>query len=189
MSSSFDLENDEVSAEEAEILAYLLQQEGQQANVAPRIKPREASQVPLLSFAQERLWLLDRLEPGNAFYNVPLVLSLRGRLQVSALLDSLQLILSRHDCLRTRFILQEDTPVQVVDAGADFELRQQDISNSPRAKQSQALADLIRAEESRPFDLQHVSNLSFGATKNEAGVAVYIDDVRLETSTEGCSRG
>ncbi len=49
--------------------------------------------------------------------------------------------------------------------------------------------ELPDATSERPFDLQHVSNLSFGATKNEAGVAVYIDDVRLETSTEGCSRG
>ena len=116
------MDTSNVSAEELEILAYLMKKERQSQSTAQQIKPRQSSDAALLSFAQERLWLLDQLEPGNSFYNIPLVLSLQGQLDVSALLNSLKLIVSRHDTLRTRFVMQQDQPVQLVDHDAVFEM-------------------------------------------------------------------
>ncbi|HEV7517839.1 MAG TPA: condensation domain-containing protein, partial [Thermoanaerobaculia bacterium] len=73
--------------------------------IAPSIvaAPRTGSDLPL-SFAQERLWFLDRLQPGSAAYNLPTALRLRGRLDVPALARTLTEIVGRHEVLRTTFV-------------------------------------------------------------------------------------
>jgi amino acid adenylation domain-containing protein len=70
--------------------------------------------VAPISHAQRRLWFLDRLEPGNAVYHIPVAVRLRGRLDVGALADVLRLIEARHDSLRTTFAVEAGEPVQVV---------------------------------------------------------------------------
>jgi hypothetical protein len=67
-----------------------------------------------LSFAQQRLWFLDQLVPGNAFYNVDLAMRVPGALNVPALEQSLNEIVRRHDALRTTFKAVEGQAVQVV---------------------------------------------------------------------------
>ena len=56
-----------------------------------------------LSFAQQRLWFLDRLEPGSSFYNIPVAIRLKGKLNVAALKRAFQALLERHEILRTTF--------------------------------------------------------------------------------------
>ena len=56
-----------------------------------------------LSYAQQRLWFLDQLEPNSPFYNISLALHLAGNLQVDVLKQSLQEIIQRHESLRTNF--------------------------------------------------------------------------------------
>ncbi|MCP4768925.1 MAG: AMP-binding protein, partial [Gammaproteobacteria bacterium] len=139
-------------AELAPVVEILLvQSDGAEAEVIP-VVDREGD-LPL-SFAQERLWFLDQLEPGNAFYNMPLVVGLQGKLDVASLLASLKLIVSRHDSLRTHFVMHAGGPVQLVDETAGFEMLKQDISTVPEVDREQALADLIRAEALQPFDLE-----------------------------------
>ena len=65
---------------------------------------------PPLSFAQERLWFLDRLEPGSALYNLPAAVELRGRLSVPALAASLAAIAARHEILRTSYVERDGQP-------------------------------------------------------------------------------
>ena len=68
-----------------------------------------------LSFAQQRLWFLDQMNPGAPVYNVPLAVRLTGALDVAALEQSLQAVVRRHDTLRTTFAPgNEGTPVQIV---------------------------------------------------------------------------
>ena len=69
-----------------------------------------------LSFAQQRLWFLDRWEPGSALYNVPVALRLRGALDVGALERSLSEIVRRHEALRTTFCEAEGGAVQRIAA-------------------------------------------------------------------------
>src|SRR5580700_2294392 len=76
-----------------------------------------------LSFAQQRLWFLDRLVPDSALYNVPLAARLLGALNVPALEKALQKIVARHETLRTRFETRGDTPEQVTSNSVDFQLR------------------------------------------------------------------
>jgi hypothetical protein len=80
-----------------------------------RIKPRaHGSNSSSLSFAQQRLWLIDQLEPGNAMYNSPVALRLTGCLNVAALERTLSEIVRRHEVLRTTFSLIDDRPSQVI---------------------------------------------------------------------------
>lgn len=60
------------------------------------------SRIPL-SYAQQRLWLLDRIEPGNVAYNVPIAVRIKGELQVGALQQAISDVINRHESLRTCF--------------------------------------------------------------------------------------
>jgi amino acid adenylation domain-containing protein/FkbH-like protein len=100
-----------------------------------------------LSFAQQRLWFLNQLEPDSPLYNVPLVARLLGTLNVPALEQALQSIVARHEALRTRFECQQETPVQVVSARVEFKLRVVAAANPPEAD------GWIRDELQRPFNL------------------------------------
>ena len=80
--------------------------------------PRRKSDGPVpASFAQERLWFIDQLEPGSPVYNIPMVLRLAGKLDVEALEQSLNEIVRRHESLRTAFLSVDGKPLQALDAG------------------------------------------------------------------------
>src|SRR5205085_7933576 len=82
-----------------------------------------ADEVVPLSFAQQRLWFLDRLDPGSATYSVPTAVRLSGPLDVEALAASLQQVVDRHEALRTTFHVQNGEPVQRVAADLAVELK------------------------------------------------------------------
>ncbi|HEX2189683.1 MAG TPA: amino acid adenylation domain-containing protein, partial [Longimicrobiaceae bacterium] len=97
---------------------------GAGAGVAPPIGRAPRDEPLPLSFAQQRLWLVDRLEPGGSAYNVPSALRLRGELDTAALRASLDALVERHETLRTTFAEQGGVPVQVVHAPAPLALAQ-----------------------------------------------------------------
>ncbi|MES2936776.1 MAG: non-ribosomal peptide synthase/polyketide synthase [Pseudomonadota bacterium] len=100
-----------------------------------------------LSFAQQRLWFLDQYEPGDAAYNIPIAVRLRGRLDRDALRDALNGVVARHDALRTRFGKDDGgEPRQIVDARLHLDLPLQDIGQADAA-------DAMQAEARAPFDL------------------------------------
>ena len=80
----------------------------------PPIVPEPRAADPPLSFAQQRLWFLDRMEPGTPLYNIPAAIEVRGRLDVAALAASLNEIVRRHEVLRTTFELRGGQPMQVI---------------------------------------------------------------------------
>jgi hypothetical protein len=91
--------------------------------LAPRHRP-----LPL-SFAQQRLWFLGQLEPNSPAYNIPLALRLIGDLNISALQQTLNEVIRRHETLRTRFALMDAQPVQVGAPELRIELPVIDLSN------------------------------------------------------------
>src|SRR6266566_8110990 len=113
--------------------------------------PRPDGPVPL-SFAQQRLWFLDQLEPGSAEYNVPLPMPWRGDLDVAALSAALSAITARHEVLRTRLVAGEDgVPYQVIDPPGPFRLPVANVSGA--ADPRRAAGALLAADAVAPFDL------------------------------------
>ncbi|HVS01000.1 MAG TPA: non-ribosomal peptide synthase/polyketide synthase, partial [Thermoanaerobaculia bacterium] len=111
----------------------------------PLVKADRQGPLPL-SFAQERLWFIDQLEPGDASYNIPLAVKLTGRLDVPALAAALTGIVRRHESLRTRF---GSEPFQTVEPAGPLALPVVDLSGRPE----EAL-HLAAEEARRPFDLR-----------------------------------
>ncbi|HKV06814.1 MAG TPA: amino acid adenylation domain-containing protein [Thermoanaerobaculia bacterium] len=124
---------------------------------APPLVPRPRSGDTPLSFAQERLWFLDRLQPESPLYNLPLALELRGALSLPFLAASLEGIAARHEALRTTFRLVEDAagsrPVQVIAPALGLTPLRVDLDGLPAALRSAEVLRLAREEASRPFDL------------------------------------
>ncbi|HLE84915.1 MAG TPA: amino acid adenylation domain-containing protein, partial [Thermoanaerobaculia bacterium] len=106
-----------------------------------------------LSFAQERLWFLDRYEPGSPVYNVPMVLALAGPLDAPALGASLGAIVRRHEVLRTTYEPGSDGPRQVVHPEAGAGLPVVDLSGLPAPARERAAESAAAVLARRPFDL------------------------------------
>ena len=97
-----------LSAAKRELLERRLRGLAADAPEAQGVTRRAESNHPVaLSFAQERLWFLDRLEPGTAAYNIPLAVRLTGRLDTEVLRRCFAEIVRRHEVLRTRIIVRD----------------------------------------------------------------------------------
>ncbi|HEY0783876.1 MAG TPA: condensation domain-containing protein, partial [Thermoanaerobaculia bacterium] len=105
------------------------------------------------SFAQQRLWFLDRLEPGSALYNIPAALAVRGALDVPALARVLTEIGRRHETLRTVFVEEGGEPRQLVRPPAPVAVPLVDLAALPAARRFAEARALADAEAGRPFDL------------------------------------
>ena len=106
-----------------------------------------------LSFAQERLWFIDRLEGGSAPYNIPDALRLTGALDVDALERSLGEIVRRHESLRTVFAEVDGGAVQVIAPFAGFALPVDDLSGLDEPAREAEVRRRAREDAARPFDL------------------------------------
>ncbi|MBV9108002.1 MAG: amino acid adenylation domain-containing protein, partial [Gemmatimonadetes bacterium] len=120
---------------------------------APPVVPVERGGPLPLSFAQQRLWFLDQLQPGSAAYNVAHALRLRGRLDVRALERSVAALVRRHEVLRTRFPSVDGNAVQVVEPAGPIAIRRVDLSEMEAAEREAELRSLAAAEARAPFDL------------------------------------
>ncbi|MFP2911744.1 condensation domain-containing protein, partial [Pyxidicoccus sp. 3LFB2] len=120
---------------------------------APAIVPVPRGGPLPVSFAQQRLWFLDQYQPGSAVYNMPAALRLEGALEVDTLKRGFDLLVRRHESLRTTFAVQDGEPVQVIHPAADFSLPVVDLSAlAPELREAEAHR-LIGMEVLRPFDL------------------------------------
>ena len=122
------------------------------ANGAASLDAAQRNDFPC-SVAQERFWLLDRLDPGNSAYNVAVRWRLEGRVATDLLERSWLKIIERHEVLRTVFLETDGVPIQRVMPRAPFRLNEIDLSNLS-AELQQTEADRIGVIEARaPFDL------------------------------------
>ncbi len=121
--------------------------------LTPALAPVPRAGDLLLSFAQQRLWFLDQLEPGSLFNNIPTAIRLSGALDITALSRALDEIVRRHEVLRTTFSTAGGKPIQVIHPAAGVPLPVDDLSDLPADAQEDALRRHVQAEASRPFDL------------------------------------
>lgn len=144
----------DLSAKQRELLDLLLQEQGLAASEREEIPRRAIGAAAPLSFAQQRLWYLDQLEP-NSLYNVCRAFRLRGALDVEALSKALNIIVSRHEVLRTTFSAENGLPLQHIRQNRQADLRLVDLSHVPVEVQDQELDRLIIEENGRAFDLSN----------------------------------
>src|SRR4051794_5345699 len=141
----------DLTPEQRKLLALRLRMQKAKES-APAAGQREGGVFPL-SFAQMRMWLLDRLEPGATAYNLAFSWRLRGPLDAAALERALAGIVCRHETLRTRIEPRDGEPVQVVDpfAGWTLPVVHHPIPDADREAEYQRLAT---EEMARPMDLE-----------------------------------
>ena len=114
------------------------------------------SNIPL-SFAQERLWFLEQLEPGNIAYLIPFAVKITGKLDVKAIEESLNSIIERHQSIRTRFVKVDNNPVQFIETKFHLNLNVEDYSESlakhAQQQKTNFLQQVVTEEASTGFDL------------------------------------
>jgi amino acid adenylation domain-containing protein len=113
-------------------------------------------QLPRLSFAQQRLWVLDRLEPGNPFYNISAPAELEGPLEVATLARAFAEMARRHESLRTTFGERDGVPYQVIAPPPDpagWPLAVVDLADLPQAVARREAERLALAEARTSMDL------------------------------------
>jgi hypothetical protein len=114
---------------------------------------RLASQLIPLSFAQQRMWFLDQLEPGSSAYNTPVIYKLKGRLDLPAFEASLNEIMKRHEALRTIFMVLKDEPFQIILPPHALPLRLADIRRLPEEVREIEAERLSAGESQVSFDM------------------------------------
>ncbi len=123
------------------------------ASQLPPVVPVERDGPLPLSFAQERLWFLDRMQPGTATYNMPAALRLAGTLDAPALERALGEVVRRHEALRTVFADGDGGPVQTIAPFGGFTLPAEDLTALPGEAREAAARQRMADEAGRPFDL------------------------------------
>ena len=127
--------------EQQKELARRLQDDGGQFNVFP------------LSFAQQRLWFIDQLRPGDFVYNISTAFRLAGSLDIEILERSLNEIVRRHEALRTTFASVAGQPVQVIAPTLRLHMPIVDLARVPTVERGSALRQFAQDQARRPFDL------------------------------------
>ena len=139
----------------ADVAQYIekARQQEQESSTPPMASVARGEALPL-SFAQQRLWFLDQLEPGQASYNIPTTIRLQGILAARALEWSLQEVVRRHEILRTTFVLQDGQPVQQIHPVSRVAVAWVDLTALPEDSRTQEVQQLARQEAQRPFNLE-----------------------------------
>ena len=150
---------DKTSATEArnfcsELVEYVSRAVSDPSRALPDVLPLalQSDDIRQLSFAQERMWTIEQMEPGTTQYVVRFAFEVNGALNIDALDRAFSTVIARHDVLRSRFSKLAGAPQLVIDPPWDFRLATHDLGDGPAEAKDQQLHDLIE-EMSGPFDL------------------------------------
>ncbi len=116
---------------------------------------RDAEQEYKLSFAQQRFWFLDRLEPGNPSLHIPAAIHIQGELHIHLMRQAFDLLAQRHESLRSYFVIDAQQKVrQRIEPAVKWRLQEDyDLSHLSPAEQQQRIDEIMQQEALRPFDL------------------------------------
>lgn len=139
-----------------------------------------------LSFAQERMWFLNQLEPDNPFYNVPIALKIKGPLNINVLEQSLDELIKRHEALRTTFVNVEGKSMQVIAPAFSVPLQIKDLQDLSKEEQLQEAQRLATDEARHLFNLERdhllrVTLIKLGKEKTDNGKSCKDEHVLLLT--------
>jgi amino acid adenylation domain-containing protein len=151
--------------------------------------PRAARDTHIpASFAQQRLWFIDRLEPGNVAYNCPIAVRLSGTLDVAALEDALNDVVRRQEALRTTFDTVDGEVVQVVRPALTLELPVTDLADLDPAEREERVAGAIADDLHTAFDLVRGPLIRVRLLRLAAAEHVFLYDVH-HIANDGWSVG
>ena len=144
----------QLQARKPEIIAFL-----QQANLVNQKKVTSIPSTPRtdklpLSFAQQRLWFLEQLQPGSSTYHIPTAVRLTGFLNVQVLEQVLNTIIERHEILRTNFQTVEEELFQVIASSREFVLNPINLRQLEKEEQETKVKQIAIEEAQKPFDLE-----------------------------------
>ena len=131
---------------------------GMQGLQSPPMRTISRDGELVLSFAQQRMWFLDQLEPNTPLYNIPDAVRFTGPLNIRALERSVNAIIQRHEALRTVFVTEDGKPRQVISprpasAPRPMEFPIVDLQDIPASERERRAHQLIQDEAQQPFDL------------------------------------
>ncbi|NEO70943.1 condensation domain-containing protein, partial [Moorena sp. SIO3H5] len=148
-----DLKQDLVERK-TEILEFLREVQTSQESVASSIQAISREEAIPLSYAQQRLWFIEKMALSSNAYNMPLTLHLVGKLDYVALQKSLNQIIARHETLRTTFSEINGTPLQIIKPSFELELPKKDLSELTPSEATSKLQQLLQQENELSFNLE-----------------------------------
>ncbi|AVH62573.1 non-ribosomal peptide synthetase [Nostoc sp. 'Peltigera membranacea cyanobiont' N6] len=157
-------------------------------NQAPALIPVSRNEHLPLSFSQERLWFLYQLQQDSSTYNVSLAFRLQGLLNISALENSLNEIIQRHETLRTTFLAFQNKPVQVIAPSLKLTLSVVDLQELPEREKETQVLQLVKNEVEQPFDLEQRSLLRSSLVhldENEYVLLLSVHHIAFDGWSEG----
>ena len=120
---------------------------------ADRIPIRPNRESAPLSFTQRQMWLIDQMTPGNPAYNLPYGYRLRGPLDLSALEESFNQIIARHETLRTTFAVENGEPVQIIHPELRIKINFTALDHLPLEQRESTVQAMASDESAKSFDL------------------------------------
>lgn len=118
-------------------------------------KRSESDRIPL-SFSQQRLWFIDQLYQGSSFYNIPIAIHLKGKLDLIALQESLNEIIQRHEAWRTSFIIIDRQPFQAIASRSNWELPIVNLEHLSGKNWDAEVQKIAFEEAQKPFNLSQL---------------------------------
>ena len=148
-----DTLNAELRSRKMEIVKFLHQAQIASKVYAHSIQPADRNATLPLSFAQQRLWFLEQLQPGSATYNIPTAVRLTGSLNITVLTRSLNEIVRRHEVLRTQFPTVDGNPLLTIQPSVEVLVPVVDLQALNPLEQNDEVRSLFIQEARQPFDL------------------------------------
>lgn len=138
----------------ARIVDNLKQSGVQEERNSISIPQAEKKEYYTLSNSQKRLYFVYQLDPESNSYNMPGCLHIRGELNICAFKQAFQLLISRHDILRTRFIEVDGTPMQDIKKEIDFTIQEHDLTVYAESERQKIMQDNMYVDQTQPFHLE-----------------------------------
>ncbi|MGE5409772.1 MAG: amino acid adenylation domain-containing protein, partial [Clostridiales bacterium] len=133
----------------------------------PPIKKVSRDQKLPLSFAQQRLWFLEQLEPDSPFYNIPEIYKIKGEVDLETLQKSLNYVVKRHEVLRTIFISEDGIPRQIVLPELEVKIELMDFSSYEEIQKNKAVEEILDKQAKTPIKITEAPLFRFSLIKKE----------------------
>ncbi len=150
-----DFQNDSVSAQRKALLKAILEKKGISKDNATTEIPKRSTLSPApASLAQQRMWLLEQIETNRAVQNMSGKLNIEGQLDTQKWCETFQILLQRHEILRTHFQQKDGSLCQIISAQSEMPIDIVDLSGKSSAEQQEFFMEQEKEEGQRPFNLE-----------------------------------